>query len=605
VLLTGDKAAALVNRVKHDSARKDGRMGFSRAPGERAAAIFDWIRRRPLQAVALAGLFCLLQLGMLALGVLAQREDIPARVKHRIEALFQARAGDVQVVEWRETDSNLHTLQWAKISIGPERRGGGLAEVDGNIVFASAQGHFGYLDRHSRLAPIDLHAPLNLEALRASPLMRDPLFELVNVRVQDLFSRNIAPHRWELYATYSPFVRENCFEFVLARVVLDTGEGGVRPENPDWHELYIARPGCIPYKDHSWRFVGEQAGGRIQMLNDHTLLVSIGDHQFDGYNDRRNAPMDPSWDLGKIITYDLNNGHVRQYAIGLRNPQGLLIARDGRIFETEHGPHGGDELNLIEEGRNYGWPIVTYGMNYGFPRRDWEADPTPGGHDIYTRPLLAFVPSVGVSNLAQADTREFPLWGDNDLLVQSLRAETLFHIRLDGDRVAYSEPLPFEGERLRDIISLSDGRLAMLTDSGDIILVRNAERHLGEPPQFSVAGVSSLTQDELSAPNATPAERGRQMFAIGCGSCHSVTGEAGAGPPLNGVVGRRVGSVAGFPYSEALVRHGGVWTEEAMTRFITDPQHAIPGTTMPAPSLSWTQAPNIIAYLRTTRAGDR
>src|SRR5262249_54516357 len=150
------------------------------------------------------------------------------------------------------------------ISIGPIRRGGGLAEVDGNIVFSSAQGHFGYLDRHRRLLPIgNLIVPLNLEGLHASPLMHDPLFEIINVRVQDLFTRNIGPHRWELYVTYSRFVRENCFEFVLARTQLETSADGVRAPNPNWEQLYVARPGCIPYKDHSWRFVGEQAGGRI------------------------------------------------------------------------------------------------------------------------------------------------------------------------------------------------------------------------------------------------------------------------------------------------------------------------------------------------------
>lgn len=95
--------------------------------------------------------------------------------------------------------------------------------------------------------------------------------------------------------------------------------------------------------------------------------------------------------------------------------------------------------------------------------------------------------------------------------------------------------------------------------------------------------------------------KGKQMYALARASCHSLTGDAVAGPPLNGVIGRRVGSVKGYGYSEALAGAKGVWTEGAIAKFATDPQRYYPGTTMPRTSLSWTQLPNIAAYLRTTR----
>lgn len=109
-------------------------------------------------------------------------------------------------------------------------------------------------------------------------------------------------------------------------------------------------------------------------------------------------------------------------------------------------------------------------MNYGYPRRLWETDP-PGGHGGYTRPAWAFVPSIGISNPVQPSAEEFPLWGKDDLLVGSLRAGTLFHVRTDGAHVAYVEPLSLDGERLRDIISMTDGRIVILTDSGNLILM--------------------------------------------------------------------------------------------------------------------------------------
>jgi cytochrome c2 len=305
-------------------------------------------------------------------------------------------------------------------------------------------------------------------------------------------------------------------------------------------------------------------------------------------------------DLGKLITFNLDSRRARIFASGLRNPQGLVILRDGRILETEHGPQGGDEINLIREGANYGWPLVTYGMNYGYPRRVWESDPSPGGHDGFTRPLHAFVPSVGIGSVIQPSASQFPLWGDDDILIASLKSQTLFHVRLYGDQVAYVEPLEFAGERLRDLINLSDGRFAMLTDAGNLILARNAELHEARPAPVVVTGYETIVQDREFASDATPEERGRQIFQIACGTCHSINGEPSVGPPLNGVVGRRIASLDGYAYSQALSGIEGVWTDERLTNMMLDPQRHFPGTTMSQPGLSWTLTPDIIAFLRTT-----
>ena len=138
---------------------------------------------------------------------------------------------------------------------------------------------------------------------------------------------------------------------------------------------------------------------------DDTILVSVGDHQFDGFYDSRAVAMDPATDLGKLIELNIKTGVSRHFARGLRNPEGLTIARDGRIWESEHGPQGGDEINLMVEGRNYGWPIVTYGMAYGYPPKNWPFNPRPGGHDGYTRPRFAFVPAIAPTNMVAPDPK--------------------------------------------------------------------------------------------------------------------------------------------------------------------------------------------------------
>jgi cytochrome c2 len=574
-------------------------------------AALDWLRRKPAQAVILAIVLFIIELGVVDIGVVAEIHKVPERIVAKIQ---DALAGPVdeneQTVTWAQKFMNQNMVELASVRVGGFGRGGGLAEVDGAIVFSTPQGRINALSRDMKLSPLNLRAPLNLDKLHADPLMSDPLFEVVGVRVHDLFTREIKPGEWELFATFSRFVKAGCFEFVMARAHLNVKNGVVSAASPDWEDLYIARPGCIRYKDRSWRFVGEQAGGRMQMLDDHTMLISVGDHQFDGFNDAHNGPMDPEWDLGKIIAFDLNTREGRIYASGLRNPQGLTIMRDGRIFETEHGPQGGDEINLIRDGENYGWPLVTYGMNYGYPRRRWETDPAPGAHGGYSpgehggyaRPLWAFVPSVGISNLVQPSADEFPRWRRNDLLVGSMRAGTLFHVHVEDTRAVYVEPLSFDGERLRDIISMTDGRIAILTDSGNIVFMRNAEKHKDEARSFTVSGFNSLAQDDSLPAEEAPAAKGKQMFGLACVSCHSLTGEAGIGPPLNGVIGRRVGGYAGYGYSAALTGQKAVWTEDSFTKFATDPQRYYPGTTMPATTISWTQLPNIAAYLSTTKA---
>jgi cytochrome c2 len=314
--------------------------------------------------------------------------------------------------------------------------------------------------------------------------------------------------------------------------------------------------------------------------------------------------MDPATDLGRIIEINTKTGVSRHFATGMRNPQGLTIAGDGRIWATDHGPQGGDEVNLIVEGQNYGWPIVTYGMAYGFPPKGWPLNPTPGAHDKYTRPRLSFVPSVGIGSIVAADNREFPNWAAS-LIACSLKANTLFVLRTEGDEIAYSEPIALTGYRLRDIISLSNGRLAILTDRGSLLLVRNGELHRGDAEQFEVAGLSSLpdpSMDEAPALTATNAtKRGRQYFIAMCARCHSVDGEVGIAPPLNGVVGRQIAIVSKFGYSPALARRKDRWSESLITSYVNNPEGTVPGTSMGATGIYEEQAKDLVEYLKTTR----
>jgi cytochrome c2 len=541
---------------------------------------------------------CVLPVAFVA-GMRVQRENVPdwaiAKATGLYHKFFPVRATATQ---WQDVNTNLHVVQVAVTKVSNVvSTGGSLAEVAGNLLIASPQGHFSYLDTRNELHALDLHVPTNMEALRKDRVYNDPMFNATLVRTHGLLAIRTGDGAYDLYATYSRFMN-HCFDFVVGRVSIEANDKLVRPTG-EWHDVWAAKP-CVRFKDRGSLFVGLQAGGRMARLSDDTILVSVGDHNFDGFNDSQAVSMDPKSDLGRLVAVNIKTGASRHYAIGLRNPEGLAIAPDGRIWETEHGPQGGDEINLMQEGRNYGWPIVTYGMTYGYPPRNWPFNPKPGGHEGYTRPRLAFVPSIGIGQLAVPDAREFPNWAGS-LLLCSLRANTLYHLKTEGDDIVYAEPISLGYYRLRDIVSMPDGRLAILGDYGWLLLVRNAELHRGEPQQLQVSGLSAVPRPapEEAPRQENPAERGRRYFLGACSTCHSVEGEVRVGPPLNGIVGRRVASAPGFGYSSALRQRGGVWTADAVGAFIINPKGALPGTAMPETGIDVLQMSDIVAYLQT------
>jgi len=142
------------------------------------------------------------------------------------------------------------------------------------------------------------------------------------------------------------------------------------------------------------------------------------------------------------------------WAFGNRNPQGLAIdPRNGALWETEHGPRGGDELNFIQRGRNYGWPVITYGMNYdGTPITD--KTHAPG----MEQPIINWTPSIAVSEIEFYTGDRFPKW-KNNLFVGSLAQQKFLRLTVKGSRIMHREEV-FRGlGRVRDIKTGPDGYL--------------------------------------------------------------------------------------------------------------------------------------------------
>ena len=147
------------------------------------------------------------------------------------------------------------------------------------------------------------------------------------------------------------------------------------------------------------------------------------------------------------------------WASGIRTPYGLAFAPDGRLWELEHGPRGGDELNLIEPGQNYGWPLVSYGHNYnGVPI------PSPDTRPDLTKPVIYWVPVIAPGNLMFYKGAMFPQW-NGSAFASGLISKALIRLTFDGKGGAATAERWDVGHRVRDVEVAPDGSLWMIEDA--------------------------------------------------------------------------------------------------------------------------------------------
>jgi glucose/arabinose dehydrogenase len=151
------------------------------------------------------------------------------------------------------------------------------------------------------------------------------------------------------------------------------------------------------------------------------------------------------------------------FSYGNRAPLGLVVNRKGEVWETENGPRGGDELNLIQSGHNYGWPASSWGLRYDDVAA--QANPEPKGVD---QPIINWSPSPSVSSIDFYYGKAFPRWKDN-IIMGSLKATDLYRIVLDGDRPVLQEVIIHHLGRVRTVKSGPDGYVYVMTDEGNFV----------------------------------------------------------------------------------------------------------------------------------------
>jgi len=214
---------------------------------------------------------------------------------------------------------------------------------------------------------------------------------------------------------------------------------------------------------------GNHFGCRIVQTPDDNLFMTQGEHFIT-----RDQAQNLGNHLGKIIRIRpdgsvppdnpfVGNAGAKPeiWSYGHRNPQGLALhPTTGKLWEHEHGPRGGDEVNIIERGRNYGWPVIGYGIDYNGARIHQSTH-----KEGMEEPIWYWVPSIAPSGMAFTPDSVIPGWR-NSLFVGALAGETLVRLELDGEKIAKEERLlqPLR-ERIRDVRQGPDGALWLATDN--------------------------------------------------------------------------------------------------------------------------------------------
>jgi glucose/arabinose dehydrogenase len=222
---------------------------------------------------------------------------------------------------------------------------------------------------------------------------------------------------------------------------------------------------------------GHHFGSRLVFLGDGTLIVTLGDRNMRDYIS------DMTSHVGKLVRINRDGsvpadnpfvgrqGYAPElYSLGHRNVQGAALnPATGEFWTVEHGARGGDEINIPRPGRNYGWPVISYGREYsGF--KIGEGTEKPG----LERPVHYWDPSIAPSGMEFYTGDSFPAWRGN-VFVGALKGQMLVRLTLDGDRVVGEERLlEALDERIRDVAQGPDGALYMLTDDDDGRILRVA-----------------------------------------------------------------------------------------------------------------------------------
>ena len=245
-------------------------------------------------------------------------------------------------------------------------------------------------------------------------------------------------------------LQRDCVEVVVENVNYDRINQKIKRV-----KTWLVTKPCVPIS------AVQHTSGRFAVIDSKSAYVTIGDLGYTQISNRKKRG-----DLGSI--FKVSSTSVSKFSQGHRNAQGILLYNGKDLLAAEHGPRGGDELNLIKAGSDYGWPFVTYGQPYG--PGDYVRPTKTGTHAGFIEPLKYWVPSIAPTELVQLPKSG---WGDwsNQLVLGTLREQVLVFMAIDERFVVTNTVNVDIGERIRDLEVLSTGELVATTDSGQLLVI--------------------------------------------------------------------------------------------------------------------------------------
>jgi len=459
------------------------------------------------------------------------------------------------------------------LDLSRQLSGGGLTRLEDGVLVLAADGTFFYATSPENIQKLSIAAPPNgFEAYKEDAEGRFSNLEhrFYWFRYNDILAIK-EDETLSLIASFTRYHPERaCYGTALARLdISDEDFANVSADASAWKTLYETEP-CLPLKETFRAIEGHTAGGRIAYDGNEHIYLGSGDYHLDGLYSDVSVAQNDDYDHGKVIKIALDGSGHSTFSKGLRNMQGVAWF-NGALWTVEHGMRGGDELNLITEGRNYGWPQVTFGTQYNLKPMPGTED-SIGRHDGFEKPVFAWLPSVAISSL-NAMNDVHPAW-NGDLLMASLAGQSLFRIRIEDDRVLFAERIPV-GMRVRYAQPVEGGAV-LLSDDNNLVFLEARDIYEHDPIGDTIAqmGLNEADVDAL------------QQVIQSCIECHSVAlGDHTNAPSLAGLSGRSIGATPFDGYSEALGKKSGTWTKDSLQSYLDDPQAFAPGTIMPDPGI--------------------
>ena len=484
-------------------------------------------------------------------------------------------------------------------------RGGGISVSNDRLYIVSSTGSVISYDlaKHTVVEGDISSAPLNLNELIQSghPFRND--FKIYWFRVNGVYSESIDSETHILFVSHNSYDSErDCITQNISRAELKISDNSVVQQG-NWQTIFTASPCIEPVPEKILAvapYPGHISGGVMINFDAQKLLVAIGDYNRHGIDGTDEWAMDTSNPYGKLILVDKTSGDWSVFTTGNRNPSGLYKDKESVIWSVELGPEGGDELNILVDGENYGWPKVSYGLWYE-PAFELPGNQRAGTHPIYRKPVFSWVPSISPRGLTKIEGTKFEHW-EGDLIMGTMSDKSLHRLRLDeNNRVVYNEKIEID-HRVRDVLTLPDDRIALVTDDGYLMIIEDGGPSYREMDVESMQRVVSLDSFDRLVVEFDDSETKihkdplRLIFERHCSTCHNLNPNNQIGPHLSHLMNRRIGAVDGFRFSQALRNDTRNWDAELLMSYLKNPFDDFPGTTMPKVNLTLDEISGLIKF---------